>query len=263
VNGNADNRNTGNHPGDDRCCDLIMGLLSGTESDALLRHFEDCPSCEERFRQLAADWETSGVLAEQALLGGDRATDAKSGREGVLAGIVRIWQLPRLRLGFAVALAVMVLLLNLPAGTGDRYLDLLTPLPGFGDDGAVFPRSGDVVLPDGRLDEGLAAYNGGEFDRAVESMRDIELPGPAGVFRDIYFGSALAMTGAWEEAVGVLETVPYDLVPEPWSGEARWTFYVALRGSGCDDRAATLLREIAGGTGDVAERARALLEEDR
>lgn len=263
MNGDADFRDTGNHPGDNRCCDLIMGLLSGTESDGLVRHFEKCPACEERFRRLAADWETAGVLALRAPVNGARVTETAVGRERTRARIVRMWQRPRLRLGFAVVLAAVVLLLNLPAGTGDRYVEMLTPLPDLGENGAVFPRSGAVALPDGRLDEGLAAYNLGEFDDAVELMRGIELPGPAGVFRDIYYGSSLAMTGAWGEAVDVLETVPYDLVPEPWSGEARWTFYVALRGAGYDNRAGTLLREIAGGAGPTAERARALLEEER
>lgn len=263
MNGDADIRHTGHHPGDDRCCDLVMGLLSGTESEALIRHFEGCPACEARFRQLAADWERAGVLTAQTSPGCDRATDAAVGREGVLARIARLWQRPRFRLGFAVLLAAAVLLMNLPGGTGDRYRGLLIPLPGLGENGAVSPRSGAVALPDGRMDDGLAAYNSGEFDDAVESMRDIDLPGPAGVFRDIYYGSSLAMTGAWGEAVDVLETVPYDLVPEPWSGEARWTFYVALRGAGYDNRAETLLREIAGGAGDAAERARAILEEER
>jgi hypothetical protein len=118
-------------------------------------------------------------------------------------------------------------------------------------------RAGDpaVAVPD-EFSASLEAYDRGEFERAAEFLRDARASGPVETFRSIYLGSALAWTGDYAGAVEVLEEVPFDLVPDPWSGEARWTLFVSLRGAGNVARADSLLEELKLDSGVIGERAR-------
>jgi hypothetical protein len=242
------------HPDDDACFDLILGLLPEVEASSVLGHLENCLECEERFRQMAAEWE--GLSVHPGETSAARADERTQWWRTIALNFGR----PRTRFAVAAGLAAILVFMLLPETAQDPNRRFLGKLPALGTE--MQQRAGDADVS-GEFSASLESYDRGDFDAAAGILRDTRVSGPAAAFRDIYLASALAWTGAYGAAVEVLETVPFDLVPEPWSGEARWTLFVALRGAGHDARADSLLREMERETGVIGERARGFSPEQK
>jgi hypothetical protein len=117
-------------------------------------------------------------------------------------------------------------------------------------------RAGGPPGEDDALARGLEAYAAGDVRTAIERLEAREVTGELETIRRIYLASALAWDERYAEAAALLETVSPEELPDPWSSETRWTLYVALRGSGRAGAADSLLRVMADGEGEIAERAR-------
>jgi tetratricopeptide (TPR) repeat protein len=109
------------------------------------------------------------------------------------------------------------------------------------------------------LEQGLEAYERGDYRRAVEILDRAGVAGlvaTEGTIRMIYLGNALAWEGKYDEAVRILEGVAFPLLPDEWSEEAQWTLFVAMKRSGRKASADSLLHHLASMEGAVGKRAR-------
>ena len=247
-------RHRGPHVDDDVCIDLILDVLPKSEAEVALRHMACCTDCEKRFKKMAGDWERAAAhtainsrptLVEPADLAGWERTRS-------------VLRHRRVQLGFAAVAVVLLLALLIPGRLADPVP--LHNLPEVTTE--LRTRTGVIVVPNAALLDALEAYNENDYARAADGLRAIEVSGAADAFRNVYLASSLAWMGRHDEAVAVLEVVPFDLVPEPWSGEARWTMYASLVAGGQHRRAETLLDELAEEAGDVGERARRRIAKD-
>lgn len=238
------------HYGDDVYVDLIVDLLPAAEADAVLQHLHRCADCEKRFQQLAGQWERAAAYAHIAT---NAPTDATEQATGVWARLAWALQRPRIRVAFAAAVAVLLILL-VPKLVEKPGEVLPGKLPAIRQD--VELRAVVPPVQNEELVAGLDAYAREDFDEAVRRLRAIVMPGPQDAFRKVYLSSALVWIREYTEAIQILESVPLDLVPEPWSGEARWTLYVALRGAGHTARADSLLEDLQNQPGALGDRAR-------
>jgi hypothetical protein len=77
------------HLSDDQALDLLHGLFDAARESALVRHLEDCPRCEARFRQLAGTHERGRARAAALIAAGAdggplrRRSDAPHCRRGL------------------------------------------------------------------------------------------------------------------------------------------------------------------------------------
>lgn len=248
------------HVSDDVCFDLVLELLPRDQMDLVLRHISSCSPCEKRFQELAGDRERSAVFANTESTTGHRARRAVSQRsvwEPVMYWLGR----RRVRLGLAMGLAAVLigmLILDRPAELDGISIGKLPPYEEVGPlRMALPPASGEA------LQQGLELYSEGAYEQAARGLGGFSAAGPSEAFRRIYLGSALALSGDFEAALVVLEDVPVDVVPEPWSGEGRWTLFVALRATGQTERAQEIVDELATEPGEVGDRARRFKENDK
>jgi len=281
----------GDHLDEHGCLDLLHGLLSSDEEEKILSHLAVCPACERLLRERAADvarrkatrvlrFLPQGELAVEKRGTALRIPEHEKHRSRGIVGQVwrSLWvacRRPRFQLaaGLAVVAAVFLLILwphdiETPEAPGASGSLLLHALPSYSF--RLQPREVPGTGPRDDLMAGLAAYDSGDFEGAVEVLRRAREPGPEGahqepglgrvhqMVRDIYLGSALARMGKYEEVVEVLGAVSLLLVPDPWGSEARWTLYVALTGCGRETAADSLLRLLVREPGEVGERARRL-----
>jgi hypothetical protein len=157
-------------------------------------------------------------------------------------------------------LASAILLILLPGDPGETDADLLRWLPPYGGEKRI--RTQASYAPSEEMLEGLEAYARRDVGRASLLLRQAEAIGPLDTMRRLYLGSSLAWLGEHDEAAAILASLPHDLIPEPWSGESRWTLYVALNGSGRAASADSLLRILAGEPGDLGERAQRIIDSE-
>jgi hypothetical protein len=249
---------TGPHLTEHLCIDLVLDLLPEKEAEAAMRHMAACHGCEERFREISAEWERLSARAGELGPHTSAATDAvgKSvgSRENLLNRIARAFAGPRGRLGLAAGAVAIALLILLPIRRTDPNQGLLQRLPALDTPtqkrGALRSIQNEATL------EGLDAYARGDYDDAARHLSEVTTSGPEDYLRRVYLGSSLARTKEYAEAVEVLEDLSFDLIPEPWAGEARWTLYVALAAAGHDARADSLLAILAKEPGEIGSRAR-------
>ena len=223
----------------DTAVDLLAGTLPAARREELLRHLRGCPVCEARLRELAAHHERR--RAE-----GPPATVAAPRRPGRWFGVV-------------AAAAALALLLFGHAGDDDRKFAPVA-LPTCTETLLVRNHDGDAARV--RLVDGLAAYARGEYGLAVELLDGVASEGTDAVVRDIYLGSACALTGRDARALGLLDDEDIDAVPDPWGNELRWTLCGVLQRLGHDTRADSMLQVLAAEPGEVGDRARRHLDED-
>jgi hypothetical protein len=240
----------------------------------VLQHLGTCTDCEKRFQQMAGEWERLSARAHEVMaketaaqdtaketVTADSTFESRKKAIGLYEKLPRALRGPSVRLGLAVGLAALLLLILIPPRATDPTRDLLKKLPSFGQD--VQPRTGELPTSDEDLLAGLEAYARSDFAVASKRLSETRASGPLDVFRKVYLGSSLAWTGEYADAITVLESIPLHLVPDPWSGEARWTRYVALRGVGFNASADSLLHVLAEESGEIGERARGLIRKQR
>jgi hypothetical protein len=81
--------------------------------------------------------------------------------------------------------------------------------------------------------------------------------------RQLYLANTLVALGRPREALPLLSTFDYYLLPEPWRGEWDWTRMVALARTGQGARADSLLRSLGQRTDAIGARARRLTDDTR
>jgi hypothetical protein len=266
-------RGKGRHLDEDLCLDLVHGLLPAAEEERVLSHLHDCPECEELFRETVIERERLRAakrvrFAPDGRLVLERRAEPVAGaadetpRSEIGKLVAHAWTAvsewarvsrwrPALALAVPLALAILVLW---PHSTEMPDSSSLHWLPSASE--FLRLRAGGEAGEGDELARGLEAYSAGDLRAAIERLEAGEATGPLETIRRIYLGSALAWSGRYAEAAALLETVSPQELPDPWSGETRWTLYVALRGSGRAGAADSLLRVMADGEGEIAERAR-------
>ena len=262
------------------CLDLLQGFLSSEEEERILSHLIACPACERLLQEMAAEGarleatrvlrtgpQGEIVLERRGTAARERSFEGKRHRwwdfqwkplSGIQAGLRK----PLFRLAGGVAAAAVVILFfawfhhtRIPESPHLRLL------PSYAFQLQTRETPGAVMVDD--LRAGLEAYEVGDFRHAVELLDRAgayRLDDLHEMIRRTYLGSALAWRGRYTDAVEVLEGVSFPLVPGEWGLEAQWTFFVALRESGSEARADSLLKIMAAKQGEIGERARGLLK---
>lgn len=253
---------TGWHLDDDMCVDLVLELLPANGASAAVQHVEQCADCEQRVREVAGEYEDllvrvhDGELRATLRRSIGAKTQVRPARSSAWSSLLTAFKQPPLRFAAGLAVVVLIVLLFLPTRSPNRDFRLLEKLPPFTSEAE---RRTELPLTLGdRLISGLDAYDRDDFDRAQRELRAARSTGPVDLYRQIYLASALALSGQYDESTKLLESLPLDLVPEPWSSEARWTLFVAFRASEQNVRADSLLHVLAQEPGEIGERARDL-----
>lgn len=254
------------------CMDLLHGLMDPAEREQTFAHLAECPACEELLRSMCTEWERfraspnlsmngAGVLVSEAVPQAPR----ECSEGGIAAGLRRLWQLLNAHTAwvprrYAVGLAVVALsliVLLLPRGgdkEGSLRADWLLPMAN-----DIRLREVGGIREDTLLANGLQAYERRETERAVELLSRAVAAGSLEVVRKMYLASALVHLGRHGEALPILESLRIERLPEPWSSEVAWTFYLALRAQKQRARADSVLHGLAESPGEIGERARRAL----
>ena len=74
--------------------------------------------------------------------------------------------------------------------------------------------------------------------------------------------SALVREGRYERALSALDSLEIATLPQPYRDRARWERYLALDRSGRAEEAREVLTDLASRPGELAERARRVLDRD-
>jgi len=252
------------HLTDDRCLDLLHGLLADAEVQAIAAHVATCPPCEGLLQASAAERERtrsrasgirSPIAAVQGVGGGAGPTPGGSGGGGT----------PRWRQALPWALAASIVV-----AAGIFASDSFAPsgrIP-TAKPAAVWielPRAGvsnREVRPsaaDADVERGLAAYERHDVDAAIRILGSTTASGEMDIVRRVFLASALALGGRDDSIAAarqLLADIALDDLPEPWRGEALWTQCVVLFRSGEPTTADALLRELAKRDDAVGTRAR-------
>lgn len=242
--------NTSPHPSDEVLVDLAMQFTTSERGRVVMDHMKECPACESRFLEIAAGWERAAVRVA------DLAQSSDVPGESAWARIRAAFSLPTARWATAAVAAAVLALLLFP-----RLLSppqRLTTLPALTPD--VLQRATLPEAASRRMIEGIEAYGRGDYEVAIAALSDVQTSGPIDALRRVYLASALAWSGRHEDAIATLENVPLDVVPNPWSVEAKWTLYVCLTETGQTEGAQVVLESLAEAPGEPGDRARALLK---
>ena len=231
---------SGPHVADERCLDLVHGLLPGDELERVLQHVRGCASCESRVRRITADRE---------------ALRARFGRGGAaVRGVERAsrWRLVRRWLPIAAAATLVIAFAvrtNLPARApvAGRWIPV--------EQGEILRRGAGAGM-DPLLRQGLLAYARRDAVGAVRSLRASRVQGSEAQLRSLYLASALVWSSRPVEALGVLDSLTAAGLPEPWRSEALWVRYLALDRAGRRAAADAQLRALQAAPGDVGRLAR-------
>ena len=248
------------HISRDLCRDLLHGLLSAVEQDQVLQHVAGCPPCEKLLQEMVAERERLRAVQttwlDESEQPGGSLGEILSHLTGRLAAA--FWQ-PQYRYATALVAVAAVLLL------------ILWPHPDQGPDGLAvqwLPAAGNEVrlrdgaqsIADQDLASGLAAYAARDLKSAITRLERAELSGQLETIRRIYLSNALAIRGEYDKAVELLRTMGVDPLPDPWRSETLWTLYVALRATGRDASADSLLQCLVREPLEIGERARRELQ---
>lgn len=253
------------HLDEDVCLSLVHGLLPAARVESILDHVRTCAACERLLRDSVIDRERlraryrlhlgpgGEVLASPRQAEGAAPEQVPSGHRD--QGEPRHWWhrwvsagRPR-QLGFAglaVAAAAILMVLVLPR-IGDQDARLLLPrMSPMSADAAGeirFEPLGGGLSPDDFY-TGMAAYESGQFDRAVSLLSQAQVPERWEIPRKLYLANALAQRGEYRASILLLRSIDLSVLPEPWGLEAEQTLCVALQAAGETASADSLRREI-------------------
>jgi hypothetical protein len=264
----VDHRTTGDkggsreafHLNEDRCLDLLHGLLEPIEQDQALRHLQNCRACEERFQGRVAERERLRARWVVRTPPGTAKAAPKRIRDlcrrswsGLLGGFRRPLVQAAVGCGAVAAIICLFLLPHGPRSSGVADLVVL-PVTELVEHRGAEESTG--------LKQGLEAYQTRQYERAVELFRQARVPDGFQNARKIYLASALAWCHRFKDAVAVFDEMPpaaFGSIPPPTANLARWTQYVSLREAGAKARANSLLRELAKEEDAIGARARTTL----
>lgn len=256
------------HLTEDQCLDLLRNLMPEAERETALSHLVVCADCEEFFRERFAEQErlrAAGELQRKAdggLTFESIEPPVEEERPSLWDSVRRVigsFRRPQVQIasGLVVAAAIVVLLVLPRQPSGPDFAELHW-LPGHSED-LLFRTVLEAAGPD--FKEALEAYSRRDLNRAIDALERTNVTGILDAIRLIYLGSALTWDGQYEKAVEILTEVSAPAIPDPWGSEARWSLYVALKGSDQVASADSLLRVLSEEPGEVGARARGTLEQ--
>lgn len=202
------------HLDEDRCAELVLGLLAEAERDAAIAHAERCEACARRLR---------AHVAAQARMIADHPDTRSAAAPRAIRRAPRVaYWLPA-----AAALAVVSVLLarNLapPAKAPEARW-----LPALGEPHLLRgERPGDPHLA-----AGMKAYAGRDLEAAARELAAARAEGPAEQARRVYLAHAWLELGEPERALPLLRSVNFAELPSAVSREAVGLFARALRATG-------------------------------
>jgi tetratricopeptide (TPR) repeat protein len=257
---------SGEHLSEERCVEILNGLVPASQLDTVVEHLKRCRRCEDLLRARAAEFERLRAGPMPRRLEGQGLVLIPREAEGGEETRPRWWQVFRdrrrpawwplvparpLALG-TVGLALVALAL-LVLGRGETAPPLHR-LPG--ERAFLSLRSGEDVAGMESLREGIRAYAAGDYRRAVGILAATRAPEGSEDLRRLYLASALSLSGRYEEASRVLEELAPETLPQPYRDEALWIRYVVLWHTGSRREAETLLERLRGSPGEIGALAR-------
>ncbi len=232
------------HVDDDRLLDCVGGYLAPAERGAALDQVRACEECAARLRTYAATHEIARARAMQ-VVGAARAP------------LRRPWR----RYGSIAAMLVLATTASYVWWTASHRISpgaqAIEWLPS--PDPSVLTRGSASNDAFEKIHRGLAAYNVHDAATAVTLLESVQVDGPLEQVRVMYLGNALLQTSRAPEALRVLRSLAWNLIPEPWNGEAQWSLARAMAQSGETERADSLLTSLSVRPDDIGERARRAL----
>jgi hypothetical protein len=235
------------HVDDDRLLDFVGGYLAPPDQTAALDHARACDECAARLQTYAATHEIARARAVQAVSAARAPLprtwwrDASLRRYGSIAAML-----------FVASTASFVWWTTthrVPPSA--RAIDWL-PSP----DPSVLTRGSANAEAFQQIGRGLAAYRAHDAATAVSLLEAVQVDGPLEQVRVMYLGNALLQTNRAREALRVLRSLSWNLIPEPWNGEAQWSLSLAMALSGETESADSLLTALSARQDDIGERAR-------
>lgn len=223
------------HLDDSICADLVLGLLPRASADAALAHAERCAECEARLRAHAGASVRAHVEA---------GSDGDAAREAAVIPLPPRSAPRPAWIATIAAGAAAALFLALAIPRLGREAPALSAPERLTSAREIVRTRADAAL-DPRLVEGLAAYERGEPNEAVQALRAASAAGAAEQVRRLYLGHALLSNAQPIEALAWLESVDLAQLPEPWHGEAVRSLAAAWRANGRHAQADSLARAIA------------------
>ena len=247
------------HIDDDLMSDALLRLLSAAQLDSVFDHLDNCAECETRFREAASRFETlraESVGAQPATVGSTGRDD--STRTNRWRAVVRaLWPRPALVTAAVVAVLALVVLNPLQRRHNPGIVAWI-PV-----DGEILEKRSAAGTAGERFWSGLEAYRERRAGDAVEELTAATVTGPYRDLRDIYLASALVNSSRFEEALGLVEALKVDDLPQPWRDEARWVRAVALMETGDTEAGIATMEQLADSGGAAGDRARTYLEKRR
>ncbi len=220
---------SGDHLDDDALIDMCGDLVSAEDREAWVDHIERCPRCETRLRRAARL--AAGTLPK-------RPASAESRRRPhsrtLLAAVVA-----------AVAVVALIAITVLQFDGRDAQPNTVAAL-------YVIPLDAELVQiradaePSSLAEfiEGLRHYQEGNWQAAYRSFNAADVPSDYEGLLTILTASSLNHLGEFEESLEGLETLPMELLPQPWRGRAQRLRHEALVGCGRPEEAAVLAGEM-------------------
>lgn len=242
----------GVHLDDDRCADLVLGLLPVAERVTAFAHVAACPECEARLLAHAsashrgrAEWLT------RALGSPDRAVsrpsiaplpgtgDGAPPRPGPSPRTARWGWRDRRTLTLAAAAAFVVLIgwplmRTTPPGPAGPWL------PAAGE--PLHSRAGAAEDP--RIARGLAAYDARDLATADQELSSARATGSTEELRRLYLGHVKLERGDASGSAVLLRTLEWRMIPEPWRRDGVRVLIQALRANGLAASADSLERAL-------------------
>jgi hypothetical protein len=221
------------HLDDERCADLVLGLLKDTDRRAAVEHAARCLDCAARLRSHVAA--AVRAAADEPAASGAGLREPEAGRVVVLPRTARRgWLL----LPAAAALVVVSLWLPRAGGPGRSGAGEWLPPPGE----AVLAR-GEAPL-DGHLAAGFAAYARRELAAVERELSAVQAEGGAEQARRLYLAHALLARGEHARALELLRSLDFRELPLGVSRAAAGLLARALRAGGAQAAADSLERRL-------------------
>lgn len=212
------------HLDEDRCAELVLGLLGHTERDQAIAHAEHCETCALRLRE---------HVAAQVRMYADRPH-----ARVVKAAFRRI---PRMAYWLPAAAALVMVSVLLVRGLGLRENVAESRwLPSPGEPQLL---RGEA-LPDSHFAAGMAAYGARDLRGATRELALARAEGPAEHARRLYLAHAWLELGEPERALPLLRSLDHVQLPSAVSREAVGMLARALRATGHSPEADTLDRML-------------------
>jgi hypothetical protein len=154
--------------------------------------------------------------------------------------------------GSLAAAAVIVVLLSWPGRMPpDREATWWIPV-----ESQVLHNRSAARAADSSFTAGLRAYARRDAEAAVPLLEHALTNAGWEDLRRVYLASALVHASRGDAALGILQTLDVQTLPQPWRDRAQWVRFQALQDTGRHTEADSLLRSLVDATSEVGALAR-------